>query len=303
MRYSVIIPHYNDTERLERLLGTVPVERGDVEVIVVDDCSPNQQALELVRARWPQVSWLSTLENGGAGVARNVGLEAACGRWLVFADSDDEFLPGAFDTFDSVLQDDDELVYFLADARQEADGSPSMRSEQMNELVTRYAQHQDRDTLQRLRLGHVVPWAKIYSRRLVEAYGLRFDPVRRSNDIAFNVLGAMQAKRLRAEVIPVYRVYRRAESLTADVSAAAFYERFLVNRSLAQRLAALGLRDVRPATGQMLLSLRYGPVVVLRVWCMAIFSPMQIEWLRIFDLSRWRRFIMNQRREAQERKK
>ncbi|MAY25772.1 MAG: hypothetical protein CMK02_05680 [Polycyclovorans sp.] len=40
MRLSIIIPHFNDWTRLERLLRSVAVARDDVEVIVVDDCSP-----------------------------------------------------------------------------------------------------------------------------------------------------------------------------------------------------------------------------------------------------------------------
>lgn len=301
--YSLIVPHFNDPRRLERLLRSVPVVRDDVEVIVVDDCSPDQAGLEEVRARWPRVRWLSTPENAGAGVARNVGLDAARGRWLVFADSDDELLPDAFETFDRSLQADDELVYFLAEAVQEVDGSPSVRSERMNELVLDYARSPDAERLQRLRLQHVVPWAKVYARDFIESRGLRFDAVRRSNDIAFNVLAAVQARRVRAEAIPVYRVYRRAGSLTADVSATAFLERFLVDRSLAQRLDALGLRRARSATGHMVLSLRYGPRVALRVWWLAIWSPMAIECSRILDLNRWRRFLINQRHEAQERAK
>ena len=301
--YSLIIPHFNDPVRLERLLRSVPVEREDVEVIVVDDCSPDQGALDAVRTRWPQVRWLSTPENAGAGVARNVGLDAARGRWLVFADSDDEFLPDAFETFDRALRADDELVYFLAEAVQEADGSPSVRSERINELVQAYAIGGDAASLQRLRLQHVNPVAKVYARKFVKAHELRFDPIRRSNDVAFNVLAAVQAQRLRVEVTPVYRVYRRAESLTADVSAAAFMDRFLANRSLAQRLAALGVPRARSATGQMLLSLRYGPGIAVRVWWLAVWSPMQVEWQRIFDLNRWRRFVTNQCRHAQERRK
>ncbi|WP_019628316.1 glycosyltransferase family 2 protein [Thioalkalivibrio sp. AKL10] len=301
MRFSLIVPHYEDADRLDRLLRSVPVARDDIEVIVVDDCSPDQAALDALRVSWPGVRWCSTRENAGAGVARNVGLDAARGRWLVFADSDDEFLPGAFETFDRTLRPDDDLVYFLAEAVQEADGAPSVRSEWVNERVIEYAHSPDEEARQELCLQHIVPWAKAYSRAFVEANGVRFDPVRCGNDVAFNVLAAMRAGRLRTEVIPVYRVYRRSESLTADMSEAAFMERFRIDRSLSQRLAAMGVRRGRSATGQMLLSLRYGPGTALRVWWLAICSPMKIEWVRIFDVGRWRRFFVNQRRDAQER--
>lgn len=299
--YSVIIPHFNDSVRLERLLCSVPVERLDVEVVVVDDCSPDQEALEAVRLRWPQILWLSTSKNAGAGVARNIGLQAVEGRWLLFADSDDEFLPGAFETFDKVLLENDQLVYFLAEAVREVDGSPSMRSYNMNNLVEAYAVGKDERSLQCLRLHHVVPWAKVYARSFVDKNLLRFDLVRHGNDVAFNVLAAVQVKLPRTELIPVYRVYRRGGSLTSDASAHIFMERFLVNRSVAQRLALMGVVCTRPVTGQMLMSFRYGPCIALRVWWLAVRSPMQIEWSRIFDLGRWRQFLASQCREVRER--
>lgn len=301
--YSLVVPYYNDAERLGRLLHSVPIAREDVEVIVVDDCSLNQKALDAVRTEKPRVHWLSTLENAGAGVARNVGLDAARGRWLVFADSDDEFLPGAFDTFDRVLRADDELVYFLAEAVQEIDGHPSIRSKQLNELVTAYQTSPSEESLQQLRLQHVVPWAKVYSRAFIKKRELRFDPIRRSNDVAFNVLAAIQAPKVRVEAIPVYRIYRRAESLTADVSATAFLERFLTDRSVAIRLAEFDVQGARSATGHMLSSLQYGPKVALKVWWLAIRSPMRIQFGRIFEFKRWWRFFMTQRRTKQEQTK
>jgi hypothetical protein len=221
----------------------------------------------------------------------------------VFADSDDEFLPGAFDTFDRLLRPDDELVYFLAEAVQEVDGSPSVRAEPFNEVVLAYASSPSTETLRQLCLRHVVPWAKVYSRAFVESRGLRFDPVRIGEDVPFNVLAAVQADRLRVEAVPVYRIYRRSGSLTTDKSSKAFMERCFIEYSLAQRLAALGVRQGWPATGYMLLSLKYGPRVALRVWWLAIRSPMKVDWFRIFDLRRRYRLIVNKRRESQELRK
>ena len=293
--YSLIIPHFNDPARLERLLRSVPVEREDVEVIVVDDCSPDQGALDAVRTRWPQVRWLSTPENAGAGVARNVGLDAARGRWLVFADSDDEFLPEAFATFDRVLRTDDELVYFLAEAVQEADGSPSVRSERMNELVKTYAVGRDAASLQRLRLQHVVPWAKVYARDFVKAQELRFDPIRGSNDVAFNVLAAVQAQRLRAEVTPVYRIYRRAGSLTTASTVEDLLARLEVLGFLNDRLRALGVPHRMHAASYVARAVRMGPAALMGTFRLMVRHKMVGATLRrlspveIWSFLRWAR--------------
>ena len=68
--YSFIIPHYNIPELLERCLNSIP-EREDVEVLVVDDCSPEdcQEKLRQLEQRFPRVTFLSTGKNGGAGRA------------------------------------------------------------------------------------------------------------------------------------------------------------------------------------------------------------------------------------------
>lgn len=290
--YSLIVPHFNDPIRLERLLYSVPIERGDVEVIVVDDCSTDHVAFDAVRVRWPSVRWLSTRENMGAGVARNVALDAATGRWLVFADSDDEFLPGAFKTFDQALREDDQLAYFLAEAVQEVDRSPSRRAETMNDLVATYIVSGDASSEQRLRLHHVVPWAKVYSRAYVEENCFRFDPVRNGNDVAFNVLSAIQARRVCAFPKPVYRIYRRPKSLTSDLSYEVFMQRFRVSVLVAQRLETLGYKGVWPGTGQMMMSLRYGPRVTIKVWWLVLRSPMKVNIFRILEPSRWRKYLL-----------
>ncbi|MEM9342237.1 MAG: glycosyltransferase family 2 protein [Pseudomonadota bacterium] len=84
--YSVVIPHYNDVSRLTRCLeALMPQATEDVEVIVADNNSTD--SLDPIRARWPGVIIAVETEKG-AGPARNKGVEAARGKWLMFIDSD-----------------------------------------------------------------------------------------------------------------------------------------------------------------------------------------------------------------------
>ena len=113
--YSIIIPHYNNAEDLKCCLASIP-DRDDVEIIIVDDNSnPGKVDFEhfpgLGRANTKV--FFSKGEHGkGPGYARNVGVQQAQGRWIVFSDSDDYFLPSFNDMLDAYKDSDADVVYF-----------------------------------------------------------------------------------------------------------------------------------------------------------------------------------------------
>ena len=87
--FSIIIPHYDIPDLLMRCLKSIPVSE-DIQVIVVDDNSPDA---DTYLERYPELSrpyleFIRTTKGGGAGYARNVGLDHAKGKWLLFADAD-----------------------------------------------------------------------------------------------------------------------------------------------------------------------------------------------------------------------
>ncbi|UYM06993.1 glycosyltransferase family 2 protein [Solicola gregarius] len=94
---SVILPIYNVENYLRECLDSVLAQRGgDLEVIVVDDGSPDRSAdiAAEYAARDRRVRLVSR-PNGGLGAARNTGLEHATGEYVAFVDSDDRLPPGA----------------------------------------------------------------------------------------------------------------------------------------------------------------------------------------------------------------
>lgn len=94
-RVSLVIPTYNHT----RYLGDA-IESGlnqtvaPFECIVVDDGSSDHP--ERVTSRYPEVR-LIRQENQGLAAARNTGLRASTGEYLVFLDADDRLLPRALE--------------------------------------------------------------------------------------------------------------------------------------------------------------------------------------------------------------
>ncbi|MDH3377689.1 MAG: glycosyltransferase [Gammaproteobacteria bacterium] len=89
---SVVIPTYNRAGCLARALDSVLRQtHAASEIIVVDDGSSDATP-QLIADRYPQVSYIRQA-NCGVSSARNRGIEAACGTWIAFLDSDDEWLP------------------------------------------------------------------------------------------------------------------------------------------------------------------------------------------------------------------
>jgi len=109
---SIIIPHYNSPEKLERLLGTIP-EREEVEIIVSDDKSTKDiEKYNEVVEKHHSVTFLLAEKNTGAGGARNRGLAVATGKWVLFADSDDYFSENMWEAVSKYFDSSADVVLF-----------------------------------------------------------------------------------------------------------------------------------------------------------------------------------------------
>ena len=88
---SVVIPVYNLENYIEKCLRSLMEQSYTaLQIIVVDDGSTDRSreiAEEL--SREDERITLIRQENGGVGVARNTGIDAATGKYLTFVDGDD----------------------------------------------------------------------------------------------------------------------------------------------------------------------------------------------------------------------
>ena len=112
---SVVIPIYNVESYLAGCLDSVltPPPK-DVELILVDDGSTDGSGAiaEAYAARFPSLIRLIHQENRGLGGARNTGIDAACGDYLLFLDSDDTLAPGAVTEMLDALHSNADIVFF-----------------------------------------------------------------------------------------------------------------------------------------------------------------------------------------------
>lgn len=101
MKYSVIIPFYNSAIWVERCIQSV-LQDGDFEFIFVNDRSTDGGEAIISCYSDSRIKLIDNAHAKGVSGARNTGLDVAKGDWITFLDADDEMLPNAYETFESV---------------------------------------------------------------------------------------------------------------------------------------------------------------------------------------------------------
>jgi glycosyltransferase family 2 len=97
MQVSIIIPYYNAAKYIKETVSAIIAQTyKDWELIIVNDCSSAPETVEVLKqviALDNRIKVLHAEKNGGAGWARNIGIETAQGRYIGFCDSDDWWYP------------------------------------------------------------------------------------------------------------------------------------------------------------------------------------------------------------------
>lgn len=113
---SVVIPTYNRAALVTRAVASALAQcRAGDEVVVIDDGSTDDTAQRL--KPWSDRIVYRKTVNGGAGRARNAGLDRAGREYVAFLDSDDEWLPGKLDLQRGLLDARPDVVSCFTDMR------------------------------------------------------------------------------------------------------------------------------------------------------------------------------------------
>jgi len=91
---TVVIPTFNSATTLPRALASIDDPGGELEILVIDDASPDQAALQALVGRDPRVALIAKPARTNAAHSRAIGLAQARGDVVLFLDADDAYLPG-----------------------------------------------------------------------------------------------------------------------------------------------------------------------------------------------------------------
>ena len=225
--YSIIIPHYNTPQLLERCLASIP-DKEDMQVIVVDDNSSPQKVdfAHFPGTERKHTQVIFNKDSHGAGHARNLALPHATGKWLLFADADDFYTAEAWKLFEQYVASEADIIYFGITSVDSDTMQPTDRYKRYGQFVDAYATHPTEENENWLRYRHDVPWGKMIRHELVTRNQISFGETRYCNDTLFSCRCALAAASILVEPKAAYCVTDMGSSLTKQQSAEAVKIRF-----------------------------------------------------------------------------
>lgn len=214
--FSIIIPHYNIPECLERLICSIP-QKDNLEIIVVDDKSDtNLDLLERCRKRYENENcrfYKNNTEHKGAGICRNIGIKKARGKWLLFADSDDFFTDNMYDIISGYRNSEADLIFFFPSSIDLATGLESDRHIEFCDVLSKYIIDPNLKNELTLRYQVVSPWSKIIRKSMIEENDIDFEGTRVANDVMFCRKIGHFSKKIIVDERTIYVVTQRPGSL------------------------------------------------------------------------------------------
>ena len=238
MKLSVIVPFYNAAQFLPRLENTLHAQNdADFEVIVVDDSSePSHLAKLRESASANHWKLVELPENTGPGGARNAGIVAAQGDYLVFLDSDDELIAGALARLSAATTDKpcDVLLFDFTIVNSANEQRYTMLPHQPNELdyvSPEYA----------LAFARGATVGKMYRTGFVQKHHLKFGAGVRHEDTVFTKSSLAWADKVTYLPESLYRYQIHEGSLIGNKSNASFEASFAALNAI--RAAARGRRE------------------------------------------------------------
>lgn len=191
---SIVMPVYNAAKYLYNIFEDVLNQTFENwELIAVNDCSKDESGkiCDEFAERDKRIRVLHLKENGGAGNARNKGIDIAKGEYITFVDADDDIELNLYEKVCKVLSQSAVDVVAWGLIEEYFDKKEQLVSK--NELVFPETFCADKGEVEKVvllleektLLGY--QWNKVYKRELLNGNNIRFENAVLYEDYFFNV--------------------------------------------------------------------------------------------------------------------
>lgn len=216
LTYSVVIPVYNAEKYLESCVNSVLEQQtsAGLEIVLVDDGSVDRspEICDGLAANVPCVKVIHQ-NNRGVSAARNAGIEAAGGTYVLFLDADDCWDAGLLQQLDMLLHRQPDLIEFGFETfGEEVPGTTVLPAVSVSGKS-------GMEYFEAHKLINTMPIASsctaAFRRELLQTCGIRFPVgVRYGEDFIFHIHCMKAAASVFTVGQPLYRYRRNAQSAT-----------------------------------------------------------------------------------------
>lgn len=180
---SFVVPIYNAEKYIEECITSLVSQTyQDIEIILVDDGSDDKSGniCEICAKQDDRIRVIHQ-EKQGVSVARNRGIDEAKGEWIIFVDADDWVDTQMCMELNCVLRNDIDICFFTFCEESEKRTKKHMQEQMQESMCVEY----DKEKLEFMQKAVLhtpmcrftstgSPWAKVYNRKLLNQYDIRF---------------------------------------------------------------------------------------------------------------------------------
>lgn len=212
-KISFIIPAHNCANTIERAVKSILTLSVNLEIIIVENGSKDN-TVDVVKRLANQYKNIHDISSDkGVSIARNKGIDAATGDWIIFVDADDECLQGIEKT--SKYLNDNDLDLIIGSYKKDNDVI-SHNYRILNKVITNNEDIKSwlisRPTLR------MQAWAKIYRAEFLKVNKLRFnEDLSYSEDSEFVIRTLIKAQKVVIADIPFYQYHSGTVSTMRSV--------------------------------------------------------------------------------------
>lgn len=212
--YSITITHYNSPALLSRMLKSIP-ERDDIQIIVVDDASTEENKKKISKLSHRNLELIFTPENHGAGYERNVGFSHAKGKWLISCDCDDLFSKGAFEVLDQYVNTDYDYICYCVTCLDSETLEPTGHKLRADTAVRNYiADKASKKNIKYFKFHNGEPWNKMVSLKFLRDNNIHWENCKINVDVLFSYQLVLKAKKYLAIPDELYHFVGDSNSIT-----------------------------------------------------------------------------------------
>ena len=209
---SIIVPIYKTEKYLRKCLDSlVNQTKEELEFILINDGSPDNSEKIIKEYKDNRIHYYKN-KNQGIGKTRNYGIEKACGKYLLFVDSDDYLrLDTCQVLYDKAEEEDLDIIVFNMEkiydnGTTEEDKIPSFETSSV------------KDNPSLLNMINLGPCNKLFKTSIIKENHIQFLEELKYEDVPFVIESLIKAKKIgqAEESLYYYVIHGKSETTIRD---------------------------------------------------------------------------------------